>query len=79
MTTTPSLAEATLLVTIVHHPSLLDRHLEGFLQLELASRELDALRQDVAQFIGEPIPEPTDPPADIRSAAADPSLAELRV
>ncbi len=49
--------------------------------LEKIAKQLDALRQDVAQFIGEPIPEPTDPPVDVRSAGAtaDPALAELRV
>lgn len=49
----PSLAEATLLVTITHHPLLLDRHLEEFLQLELANHELVALRRAIVDQFGE--------------------------
>lgn len=49
--------------------------------LEKIAKQLDGLRQEVAQFIDEPIPEPADSPADIRSAGAtaDPELAELRI
>ncbi len=43
----PSLAEATLLVTVIHHESLLHRHLDDFLALELSNRELDALRRAI--------------------------------
>ncbi len=43
----PSLAEAMLLVTIVHHDSLLDRHLDDFLTVELSHRDLDALRHAI--------------------------------
>ena len=48
--------------------------------LEKIAKQLDALRQEVAQFIDEPIPDPADPPADVRNAGAtvDPELAEVR-
>ncbi len=58
----PTLVEATLLLTIVHHDSLLDRHLDDFLALEFSQRELDALRQAIVAAVaddrgGAPLPE----------------------
>lgn len=43
----PTLAEATLIATVVHHAAILDRHLDDFLTLELGSRDLEALRQEI--------------------------------
>lgn len=42
--TGPSLSEATLVLTMVHHPALLHRHLDDFAHLEFSHRELDSLR-----------------------------------
>ena len=44
-----TLAEATLLTTVIHHPALLHKHLEEFLGIELDSRELDRLRRAAAE------------------------------
>jgi DNA primase len=43
----PTLAEATLLTTLIHHPGLLHSHLDDFLAVELDGRELDALRRAI--------------------------------
>jgi DNA primase len=43
----PTLAEATLLTTLIHHPALVHRHLDDFLSIELAGRDLDALRRAI--------------------------------
>jgi DNA primase len=45
--TGPSLAEATLLTTLIHHPGLLHSHLDEFLAVDLDGRELDALRRAI--------------------------------
>lgn len=45
-----TLAEATMLVTVVHHPAILHRHLEEFLGVELQSREMDRLRRAIADW-----------------------------
>ena len=42
-----------MLATIVHHPSLLDRHLDEFLAAKLASRELDSLRHAIVGHVAE--------------------------
>ena len=43
----PTLAEAMVLTTVIHHPSLLHSHLDEFLSVELAGRDLDALRRAI--------------------------------
>jgi DNA primase len=43
----PTLAEATMLTTPIHHPALLHRHLDEFLSVEFDGRELEALRRAI--------------------------------
>jgi DNA primase len=41
----PSLSEATLVLTVLHHPALLARHLDDFAAIDFTHRELDSLRR----------------------------------
>ncbi|MGD9740378.1 MAG: DNA primase [Bauldia sp.] len=43
--TAPNLSEATMVLTIVHHPALLTRHFDDFAHVEFAHAELDSLRR----------------------------------
>ncbi len=43
--TGPSLTEATLVLTVLHHPALLARHLDEFAALDFTHHELDSLRR----------------------------------
>ncbi len=63
----PGLAEATIILTIVHHPALLVRHLEDFAALDFAHPELDAARRLILELAAEPAEGP---------ARLGPALAE---
>jgi len=64
--TTPNLAEATLLVTIIHHESILHQHLDDFLTLELDNRELDALRRVIVSAVAS-----DEPPGSLTTVLTD--------
>lgn len=44
------LSEATLVLSVVHHPALLLRHFDDFAHIEFASRELDSLRRVILEL-----------------------------
>ncbi|MGV8841280.1 MAG: DNA primase [Bauldia sp.] len=44
------LSEATLVLSVVHHPALLTRHFDDFAHIEFASRELDSLRRVILEL-----------------------------
>ncbi|MCW5714275.1 MAG: DNA primase [Bauldia sp.] len=44
------LSEATLVLSVIHHPALLTRHFDDFAHLEFHSRELDSLRRVILEL-----------------------------
>jgi DNA primase len=63
----PTLAEATLLTTLIHHPVLLHRHLDDLLAVELTSPELVRLR---GAIISEAADNKEEKPVDVALSAA---------
>jgi len=47
------LRESVLVMTMVHHPSLIAEHFDAFAHLELANRDLDSLRSQILEIAAE--------------------------